>query len=153
MPDGQDAVLQAFRESRAALLASIEGLTEAQLSAPEIDGWSAKDHLAHVVQMDEIRFFEVCRVVNGQKPAWPYETTAWSDALNAMGVEYRRYLPMSQLLWELEYVRGLILQEVERAPEEGLDPSRYGEFGLAGGAAHEREHAATITRWRESRGL
>ena len=58
-----------------------------------------------------------------------------------------------QLLWELEHIRGRILQEVERAPQEALDPSRYGEFGLEGGAGHEREHAATIRRWRESRGL
>ncbi len=162
MADRRSEVLQAFAESRIALLAAIEGLSDEQLSRQEIEGvsqtdvnisWSAKDHLAHVVQMDEIRYFEICRVAHGQKPAWPYETDEESEALNKMGVEHRRYLSLDQLLWELDFVRARILMAIEDAPEDGLDASRYGEFGLDGGAAHEREHADAIVGWRKEKGL
>jgi hypothetical protein len=151
--DRRAAVLHAFRESRMALLSAIQGLSEEQLSDQAIDGWSAKDHLAHVVQMDEIRYFEICRVAHGRKPAWAYETDEESEALNKMGVEHRRYLSLEQILWELDFVRARILMTIENAPEDSLEASRYGEFGLDGGAAHEREHADTIVRWRRESGL
>ena len=45
--EDRDALLRHYRESRAALLAAIDGLTDAQMTDPSIDGWSVKDHLAH----------------------------------------------------------------------------------------------------------
>lgn len=153
MADRRTAVISGFAAARAALLAAIAGVDAARLAEPAADGWSPKDHLAHVAHMDEIRYFEVCRVARGHQPAWPYETDAESAALNAMGVEHRRALPLAQLLWELDFIRGRILDELRQAPEAALDPVRYGEFGLDGGAAHEREHAEAILQWRRDRGL
>jgi hypothetical protein len=46
MPEDREALLQHYRLMRADLLAAIDGLTDALLSEPTLDGWSIKDHLA-----------------------------------------------------------------------------------------------------------
>jgi hypothetical protein len=153
--DPRFLVTQAFWQSRGELLAAIDGLDEEALAEPVIDGWSVKDHLAHVEHMDEIRFFEIQRVINGLHPIDPSVASSpqWTDTLNELGVEARRELPLNELLKLLEISRGLILDAVQSAPEEALDDSRYGEYGLSGGAAHERSHAQTIREWRKAEGL
>lgn len=151
--DRRFIVTQAFWQSRGELLATIESLDERLLDEPVLDDWSVKDHLSHVAHMDEIRFFEIQRVINGLHPAWPPATQEQSDTLNALGVEARRGLPLSEVLKGLEITRALILEAIQNAPEEALDNSRYGDFGLDGGAAHEREHARAIREWRQAQGL
>jgi hypothetical protein len=145
-------VVQAFWQSRGELLTAIEGLSAEVAEEPVLDGWSVKDHLAHVGHMDEMRYFEIQRVSNGLPPAWPPATTEQSDALNAIGVQARRHLSFSEVIKDIEFVRSRLLAAIQNAPEEALDPARYGEYGL-GGAEHERSHAKAIQDWRKAEKL
>ena len=146
-------VVQAFWQSRGELLLAIDGLNHELLDEPVLDGWSIKDHLAHVGHMDEMRYFEVQRVSNGLPPAWQPATDAQSDALNAIGVEARRHFSVDEVLKDIELVRALLLEAIQNAPEEALDPGLYSEFGLDGGAEHERAHAKAIQDWRKAERL
>jgi hypothetical protein len=146
-------VIQAFWQSRGELLAAIDGLSPEILEEPVLDGWSIKDHLAHVGHMDELRYFEVQRVINGLPVDWEPASAEQTDALNAIGVEARRHLTPDQVLKDIDLIRSLLLEAIQNAPEEALDGSHYGEFGLDGGAEHERSHAKTIQDWRKAQRL
>ena len=63
------AVIESFQRSRSELLSVIEGLSEAQLLEPSLDGWSVKDHLSHLAQWHELRFLDTVRLAAGYHSA------------------------------------------------------------------------------------
>ncbi|MEK7247283.1 MAG: DinB family protein [Chloroflexota bacterium] len=138
-----------LEHSRAELLNAIRGLSEEQMSRPAINGWSVKDHLAHLTVWDEMRFFEISRIARGGEASFKEtpdeEGLAW---INEPTVAMRRDLSLAQVLADLSFARDLVLQAVALCPEERLDQSLYEEIGIEGGAAHDRSHAKTIADWR-----
>jgi hypothetical protein len=68
--EDRDALLQHYRQMRRELLAAIDGLTDALLTEPSLDGWSVKDHLAHLALWDDLRASEVVRISAGHDSAW-----------------------------------------------------------------------------------
>jgi uncharacterized damage-inducible protein DinB len=148
--EDRDAVLRHYRESREALLAAIDGLTDAQMTEPSMDGWSVKDHLAHLALWDDIRTSEVTRISAGHGSAWRI-TYEQAEAYNAIAYPARRDLSLAQIRWELETSRARLLEAIAAATPRGLDPSRYSETGLR--SDHEAEHTGWIKRWRRERGF
>ncbi len=55
MNEDRVELLRRYRDSRAKLLAAIDGLTDEQMSDPSLDGWAVKDHLAHMALWDDLR--------------------------------------------------------------------------------------------------
>ncbi len=145
MPEDKDALLDHYRTTRKELLAAIEGLTDEQMTEPSIDGWSVKDHLAHIALWDDIRTSEVIRISAGYDSAW--RMTGEQDATyGAMGHDLRVGLSLRQVRWELAESRRKLLEAISAATPRGLDGSLYGEAGLKSG--HERQHVGWIKRWR-----
>lgn len=145
----KDELLEYYRNSRLTLLAAIEGLSDEQLSEPSLDGWSVKDHLAHVALWDELRGAEVERISAGYESAWK-TSEEQSDAYNELGYALRKNLSPRQVLWELERSRGRLLRAIEGSTPDGLDGTLYGEAGLR--SDHELEHAGWIKEWRQRTG-
>jgi len=148
MPEDRDDLLQHYRASREKLLAAIDGLTDEQMSEPSIDGWSVKDHLAHIALWDDIRAAEVERISAGFESAWKM-TEQQDDDHNAVGYEIRRSMSPAQARWELENSRRKLLDAIAAAPPEALDTARYGAAGLR--SDHEHDHAGWLQRWRGER--
>ena len=148
--EDRDALLRHYRESRAALLAAIDGLTDAQMTDPSMDGWSVKDHMAHLALWDDIRTSEVTRISAGHGSAWRI-TYEQAEAYNAIAYPARRDLSLAQIRWELQTSRARLLEAIAAATPRGLDPSRYSETGLR--SDHEAEHTGWIKRWRGERGF
>lgn len=48
MAEDRDALLQHYRQMREELLSAIDGLSDELMTEPSLDGWSVKDHLAHL---------------------------------------------------------------------------------------------------------
>ncbi len=142
-----DDLIRHYREMRAATLAAIAGLGPGEMSDPAIDGWSVKDHLAHVALWDEIRAAEIERISHGFAAAWriPEEDHILSD----LGYRARRSLPLDQVLWEFARSHRGVLDALAAATERGLDGALYGEAGLR--STHEAAHAGWILRWRQER--
>ena len=145
MEDRQQ-LLEQYRAMRAEMLAAIGGLSDAEMTERTIDGWSVKDHLAHIALWDDIRAEEVERISAGHHSVWRM-TGEQDAAFNAIGYDLRRDLPLGQVRWELEASRARLLRAIEQATDRGLEPLIYGEAGLTSG--HEAEHAAWIRKWRE----
>src|SRR4249919_8875 len=98
--EDRDALLRHYREMREGLLAAIHGLTDAQMTDPSIDGWSVKDHLAHLALWDDVRASEVTRISAGHDSAWRISEEQ-AEAYNAIAYPARRDLPLAQVRWEL----------------------------------------------------
>ncbi len=148
MAEDRDALLQHYREMRQELLSAIDGLSDEQMTEPSLDGWSVKDHLAHLALWDDVRASEVERISAGHESAW--RTGEQDEAYNALAYDLRRDLSLEQVRWELAMSRQRLLDAIASASERGLDASLYGDAGLRSG--HEAQHTGWIKRWRDERG-
>lgn len=150
MSEDRSSLLAHYRAMRDAMLSTIDGLSEDQLIEPSIDGWSVKDHLAHLSLWDDIRASEVVRISCGHDSAWRM-TLGEDDVYNEVAYSLRRGLSLTQVRWEFETSRQRLLDAIAAASDRGLDSSLYGEAGLV--SSHEEEHIGWIKRWREERGI
>jgi uncharacterized damage-inducible protein DinB len=145
MAEDRDALLQHYRQTREELLAAIDGVSDERLTERSLDGWSVKDHLAHLALWDDVRASEVERISAGHDSAWRM-TGEQDAAYNALGYDHRMGLSLNQVKWELAASRQKLLDAISASTARGLDATLYGEAGLRSG--HEAQHAAWITRWR-----
>ena len=150
MVEEKNALLRHYGQMRQDLLSAIDGLSDELMIEPSIDGWSVKDHLAHIALWDDVRASEVVRISAGHASAWRM-TGDQDDAYNELSYALRRSLSLNQVRWELETSRQRLLDAIAAATPRGLDGSLYGEAGLRSG--HEAAHAGWIRRWREERGI
>ncbi len=148
MAEDRDALLRHYREMREELLSAIDGLSDEALSEPSLDGWSVKDHLAHIAFWDDIRAAEVARISAGHDSAWRMNGEQ-GEAYNALGYELRRGLSLDQVRWELATSRQRLLDAIAPATARGLDASLYGDAPLR--TLHEAEYTGWIKRWRAQR--
>ena len=150
MAEDRDGLLQHYRQMREELLSAIDGLSEELMTEPSLDGWSIKNHLAHLAVWDEIRASEVVRVSAGHDSAWRM-TGDQDEAYNSLGHHLRLALSLDQVRWELATSSQRLLDAISSATARGLDASLYGEAGLR--SLHEAQHAGWIERWRGERGV
>lgn len=148
MAEDRDALLQHYRQMRVELLAAIDGLSDELITEPSLDGWSVKDHLAHLAAWDDIRTSEVVRISAGQDSAWRM-TGDQDEAYNALTHSLRFALSLDQVRWELATSRQRLLDAISSATPRGLDASLYGEAALR--STHEAQHTGWIQRWRTER--
>jgi len=149
----RDQLLLEMKAARDRVMAAIAGLRDEQASRAELDGWSVKDHLSHLTACDEFRFYEIGRISRGARPAFASADDEQMDALNAIIVALRRNMTLEELIADLEFARSLVLEAIGQAPEHALAPEAYGDFAVNGSIAHDLEHAAAITAWREREGI
>jgi uncharacterized damage-inducible protein DinB len=150
MADDREALLLHYRQTREELLSAIHGLNDELMTEPSLDGWSVKDHLAHLALWDDLRASEVVRISAGHDSAWRM-TEEQDEALNAVAHSVRAALSLEQVRWELATSRQRLLDAISSARPRGLDAALYGEAGLL--SQHEARHAAWIKRWRGERGV
>jgi uncharacterized damage-inducible protein DinB len=135
--EDKEGLLQHYRQARDELLSAIEGLSDTLLTEQSLDGWSVKDHLAHIALWDDIRASEVVRISSGQESAWRM-TNEQDGAYNALAHDLRLTLSLNQVRWELETSRQRLLTAISSGTARGLDGSLYGEAGLR--SLHEAAH-------------
>ena len=151
MAEDRDALLEHYRQMREGLLSAIDGLSDELMTEPSLDGWSVKDHLAHLALWDDIRASEVGRISASYASAWPHWTGEQNEAHNALIHSLRLALSLDQVRWELATSRHRVLDAIASATPWGLDGSLYGEAGLR--STHEAQHSGWIKRWRRERGV
>ncbi|MHB8577716.1 MAG: DinB family protein [Dehalococcoidia bacterium] len=149
MAEDREALLQHYRQMRADLLAAIDGLSDALLTERSLDGWSVKDHLAHIALWDELRASEVVRISAGHDSVWRM-TGDQDAAYNGLAYDLRRALSLDQVRWELLTTAQRLLDAISSAGARGMDTSLYGEAGLV--SRHEAAHTGWIKRWRGEKG-
>ena len=150
MAEEKEALLQHYRRMRDELLAAVDALSDELMTEPSLDGWSVKDHLAHLALWDDIRAAEVARISDGHASAWRM-TGEQDAAYNDLGYALRRDLSLDQVRWELTTSHQRLLDAITAATPRGLDGSLYGEAGLR--TTHAAAHTGWIKRWRGERGI
>ena len=149
MAEDRQALFRHYQEMRDELLAAIVGLSDELMTEPWLDGWSVKDHLAHLASWDDIRTSEVVRISVGHATAW--RTAGNQDEIfNTLIHDLRVGLSLDQVKWELTASRQRLLEAISSATERGLDASLYGEAALR--STHEATHTGWIRSWRVRRG-
>ncbi|MEO6397786.1 MAG: maleylpyruvate isomerase N-terminal domain-containing protein [Tepidiformaceae bacterium] len=150
MDEEREALLRHYREMRSALLAAIEGLSDAELTEPSVDGWAVKDHLAHLATWDALRGAEVERISSEHASAWQ-ASEEQVGAFNALSYELQRGLSLAQVRWELTTTHERLLAAIAEASERGLEAAHYSEAALR--STHEAQHTGWLVSWRSRRGV
>ena len=140
--------------ARVELLAVIEGLSDDQMAAPSLDDWSVRDQLAHIAAWDELRYYEIMRVVRGQPTIYhdlrdDYEV----KDINRAFTYFRRNLTRDEMLRELGFCRGRVMELVETISEEKVAEAAQGRVRIGRIAEHDLDHAAQIRDWRKREGI
>ncbi len=142
-----------LEESRRALLESIRGLSETQLSQKTVEGtWAAKDLMAHVSTW-EVTVLQPLRqlVETGDFiPAPIPDHLAWNDQQARLWQQKT----LAQVQDEMQITRQQLIAYAEKLPLSQWDlvlPAPWGGEGtlaqlLAGLAWHEMEHVESIRK-------
>jgi hypothetical protein len=130
-------------------MAALESLSEAQMIEPTIDGWSVKDHLAHLAFWDDLRAADIERISAGYESAWHLAES--SERLNEIVQGARSGLSIKQVMLEMAAARERVIDAVSAASDRGLDASLYGEASLR--STHDLDHAGYIRNWRSQKGI
>ena len=140
-------------EARRALLGTVEGLTEEQMTKPAAGEWSVKDLLAHVASWDEMVLPDMQRVARGDVPALAAFDLKRVDEFNAMIMSLRRHFSVEQARRELDISRKSLLEAVSRLPDSALAEGQFARGMLQICAYHDTEHTEDIQAWRKREGL
>ena len=147
-------LLAGAQAARTELLAATEGLSDDEMVALSLDGWAVRDHLAHIAAWDELRYYEIMRVVRGQPTLYhDLRDDHEVQEINRAFTYFRRDLTSEEMLRELEFSRGRILELVETMPEERLVEAAEGRVRIRRVAGHDLDHARQIREWRKKEGI
>ncbi len=147
---------QKMVEERDALLAAVRPLSErvAEERPPDKDGedgWSVKEQLVHLAQMDA-RYRSWCeRTIREDNPDLDADSQAPSEPAR-YGMEDAHGVPLADLIAEVDRQRGLTVRFIEGlAPEDFERRSRNAMFGelsvmqwLRSCYRHDRMHLAQV---------
>ncbi|HWO72120.1 MAG TPA: maleylpyruvate isomerase N-terminal domain-containing protein, partial [Dehalococcoidia bacterium] len=122
MPEDKEAVIAHYRRMREGLLAAIDGLSDEQMAERTLDGWSVKDHIAHLAFWDDIRAADVTRASAGHESVWRM-TPEQEAALGVIAHDLRRDISLAQARWELAVSHQRLLEALAAAEARALDPS------------------------------
>ncbi len=155
---GEQAQLESeLREARNQLGASIQGLTDEQMTRLGAVGeWSVKDVLSHATSWEEIALPDLVRLARGEKPALPSIgelESADFDRPNSVIMAQRRNLPLDQVLRALDIVHRDFIEAARRLPASALGEGQFGRGLLQITAEHDREHALNVLAWRQREGI
>lgn len=151
-PTSKPALIEKILHARQQLNQVLGGLTPQQLTAPGPEGWSVKDHLAHLAvwARKEIAVLEGRSADEGLGlPPGSHESLGF-DEINATLRERSQALSLEETLAELGASHTALLRAVQALPDEKLSqPARPGANftwaqSIAGNSCdHDEEH----TQW------
>jgi hypothetical protein len=151
----RDDLLSRIADARSELEQEIGRLSEAQLTATGPDGWSVKDHLAHLASRQQ----KVIAAGKGQSPheglQVDYATyvSASIDEVNDLLYARHRDRPLPEVMafWRTTHdelvglIRGMTDVDLER-PYDPNDPEEYRRL-IDAIAGNSYEHAAEHLGW------
>lgn len=153
-----DKALNRLADSRRALHAVLDGLSESEVEQTRVeDGWTIKDLLGHIVAWEAI-FLEPLRqfVAGGEFRA---TVVPDHDAWNAEQSTLRRDRSLAHIRAEMASVRDELVAAARSLTAEQLIPRFVQPWGASetlaqaidGLAWHEEEHTRSILNWRATR--
>ncbi len=154
-PASKAALLERIGSERAGLEHEVAGIPEARLLAAGAEGWSAKDHLAHIAAWERVLIALLRGAPEREAFALDEATLATmnTDGVNAILRGRSAALPLSDVLAEFQAAHAAVLALLEDLPEPALfaalaaDDPRPRMQKIAGDTyLHYEEHRAWIVQ-------
>lgn len=149
----REQILAEMAKARESFLASLEGLSDDQMTRPAAGDWSVKDLLAHIACWEEVLVPDVQRLARGDAPALAAFDIKKVDEWNAMLMSLRRHFSLDQARRELETCRERLLEAVAGLPDSALAEGQFARNLLNICVIHDGEHEQDIRDWRKREGL
>ena len=157
-PSNKSALLDVIHSERAQFEALLEGLTEPQMTAPNVEAtWSIKDIVAHITAWEALATDRIRAAKSGAALKFPRITDdAAMDAINAEIFTAHQDQALSEVFEEFQSAHRELLAEIEALEESDL-PQKL-NFDWSGNLTyqvlissnthwHYLEHAAAIEKW------
>ena len=140
--------LKKLEENRDALLQSIEGLKEKQLTEDPVEGvWPIKAVLDHIAAWEKEVLVSAQEIAAGKRPA--IMDIQDFDQCNARFVEEKKQRSMQQTLEELSSTRKDFIQGLKDLPQEVWQNETV-QYLVKIIWEHDAEHCTTVCSWRET---
>ena len=151
-------VLQNVEAESQNLQEAVKGLDNDQMAETWLDGWSAKDILAHVLGWDREMIVFLERMARGERPT--PEGVDYSDP-NAWNAKFAlEFAPISGstvlAIWRqvhMNFLRAAKALPDDRFGEKDGKPKTANRMLADSGYQHYQEHTAQILEWRKSAGI
>jgi uncharacterized damage-inducible protein DinB len=151
----KEEVLARLAESRQTLHQAIEGLSEEEMTQPQVEGvWTVKDVLGHIASWEETCLEPLRRYADGG----PFEVEVIEDYIvwNNEQAARKRDIPLDTILDELAIVRQGLVEAASRLSARQWKQRVPFSWGGRGTIAevldvlyqHELGHVRHIQRWR-----
>ncbi len=162
-PEDKQGLIQRIRDERNKLTALLGNISENEMLFPiEENGWSVKDHVAHIVVWEK-RLVEWLDVVErGDVPQQLPPGMTWDDLdrWNEQTFEENRERELKEVLADFDHIADEVVLAVEAIPENLLmradslawrSSSPLWEMVAANTFWHYPEHREAIKHWKEGR--
>ena len=154
----KEEVLQSVETESKNLQKAVKGLDNDRMAEAWLDGWSAKDILAHVLGWDREMIVFLERMAHGERPT--PEGVDYSDP-NAWNAKFAlEFAPISGstvlAVWKqvhMNLVRTAEALSDDRFGEKDGKPKTANRILADNGYQHYQEHTAHILEWRKTAGL
>ena len=135
------------------LLASYDGLSDGEMTAPGVTGaWSVKDIVAHVTVWEEEALTHLPVVLAGKRPPRYSVAHGGINAFNALMTQRNRDVPLREVLRRRDETHRRLVAFIEAVPEsECRGDTRFRRRLRLDTYGHYAVHTRAIRRWREGR--
>jgi hypothetical protein len=144
-------LLNKMDEAWAMITESYVGLSDAQMTEPGVTGnWSVRDILAHVTIWEEEALKHLPLIIDGGIPPRYSAKYGGIDAFNALMMEQKKDISLSDVLSQLDETHRRVIAYVEGVPEEQFTRETPFRHRLKLDTySHYPLHARMIREWRE----
>ena len=153
---GREELLQQLDSEFENLLATIDGLSDEQMTNVWYGDWSVRDMLAHVAGWHREEAGMLERMARGERPVPEGADNPYSvgDAWNARFVERWQTASAATVLVEMKASKDAYVAAARQLPEERFQEGRTAYRLLREGCIdHYCSHAADIREWRQREGI
>lgn len=154
LPQNQAELIRRIEQDWTELMNLVGRLSEAQLEIPLDDGWSAKDHLAHLAAWERHLLLAHLQGRPAAESLDVDEATAAQydiDTLNEIIYRRNQPRPANEVLAELRQVHAQVVAALAQTPFERLMQPRYPDrpdpllqWVIGNTYEHYQEHEAAI---------
>jgi len=146
----RERLMTTMAQSWEALLASIEGLSDEELTMPGVVGdWSVKDILAHITTWEEEGLHHLPTVAQGKKPPTYASRYGSLDGFNALKYEENARRSLPEVRERLLGVHEQLLDYLDTVPDELLHSRERFRHRLRWDTyTHYAMHTKHIQAWR-----
>jgi hypothetical protein len=158
----KNEILARLAESREKLLATIDGLSEQEMTQPGVNGdWSIKDILVHLTRWEAELVKLLWQAMQGMKPSTLHFSHIEVDEINQRWYEESSSRPLDLAMQDFHGVRKQTIRRVKDLTDKlltelkaypWLEGQPLWEWIAGDSFEHETEHVEAVVAWRKNRG-